>query len=114
MPQVLHQNVRFRGSLGDETVGHAGFGAYVERVHRGLASYQCIIEDMVAEGHQVFTKMRFTGVHQGDFMGYPPTGQTVSWSGAALFTFDGERVSDVWVLGDLVSLNAQLKRAAEA
>ena len=62
----------------------------------------------VSEGNKVFAKLTFTGIHQGEFMGYPPTQQRVSWNGCALFTFDGERITDVWVLGDLKNLEEQL------
>ena len=54
--------------------------------------------------------MTFTGVHQNDFMRYPPTDKRVSWKGCALFTFNGDLVADVWVLGDLKSLEEELKR----
>jgi len=30
--------------------------------------------------------------------------------GCALFNFEGERIADVWVLGDLKNLEDQLKR----
>ena len=108
IPAVLHENFTFRGSLGQEKQGHAGFAQYVDMVHQALGEYRCIIEELVSEGNKVFAKMTFTGIHQGEFMGYPPTQQRVSWNGCALFTFDGERITDVWVLGDLKNLEEQL------
>ena len=42
-------------------------------------------------------------------MGYDPSGQRLHWSGCALFTFRGEKVSKLWVLGDLKGLEDQLK-----
>ena len=107
---VLHENVSFRGSLGEEKRGHAGFAEYVDIVHEALENYRCIIEELVAEGDKVFARMTFTGIHRGKFMGYSPGGQRVSWNGCALFTFAGKRIIDVWVLGDLKNLEEQLKR----
>ena len=112
IPSVLHKNFTFRGSLGQEKRGHGGFAEYVDMVHRALGNYKCIIEDLVAEENKVFAKMAFTGIHRDAFMDYAPTGKRVSWSGCALFTFDGERIRDVWVLGDLKNLEDQLKRNA--
>ena len=109
MASVLHEEVTFRGSLGQEKRGHAGFGEYVDMVHSALAEYRCHIETLVEEGEQVFARMRFTGLHRGRFMGYAPTGKRVTWNGCALFTFAGERIPDIWVLGDLKSLEAQLE-----
>ena len=108
MPLILHEDFTFRGSLGQEKRGHEGFAEYVDMVHDALGGYQCIIEELVEEGKRVFAKMSFTGIHRGNFMGYLPTHKYLTWKGCALFTFDGERISDVWVLGDLKSLDNQL------
>jgi steroid delta-isomerase-like uncharacterized protein len=110
MPSILHENFTFRGSLGQEKRGHDGFVEYVDMVHRALDDYKCIIEDLVEEGDKVFAKMSFNGIHRDKFMGYPPSHKRLTWKGCALFTFEGERISDVWVLGDLNSLEDQLKQ----
>ena len=101
MPSVLHEDFTFRGSLGWQKRGHDGFAEYVDMVHAALGDYRCRIEALVEEGDKVCAKMRFTGIHRADFMGYAPTGKPVSWQGCAWFTFAGERIADVWVLGDL-------------
>ena len=79
-------------------------------VHKALGDYKCIIEELVSEGDKVFTKMTFTGIYRGEFLDYSPTHESVSWNGCALFTFDGGRIADVWVLGDLKNLENQLKK----
>jgi len=108
IPNVLHDNFVFRGSLGQEKHGHDGFKDYVIYVHSGLSNYKCIIEELVIQPEQVFARMNFTGLHSSEFMDFPATNKQVSWSGAALFTFLGEKVSSLWVLGDLKSLEQQL------
>jgi predicted ester cyclase len=79
-----------------------------------LSGYKSDIEQLVADGDTVATRMRFSGRHTGEFLGRAPTGRTVTWAGAAFFTFETELVRDVWVLGDLVSLCAQLDAGAPA
>ena len=108
IPRVLHEDVSFRGSLGQVKHGHDGFKDYVNAVHAGLSDYTCTIDDLVVQPGKVFARMTFAGIHSADFMGYPATGKRVSWAGAALFSFSGDKVSDIWVLGDLKSLEAQL------
>ena len=112
IPSVLHEDFTFRGSLGQEKRGHGGFADYVDMVHKALADYRCIIEELVEEGEKVFAKMTFTGIHRNDFMGYAPSQKKVSWKGCALFTFRGHLIADVWVLGDLKGLENQLQRNA--
>ena len=77
-------------------------------VHKALGDYKCIIETLVAEDDKVFARMTFTGIHRNDFMGYAPTQQRVTWNGAALFSFSDGLIADVWVLGDLKTLEMQL------
>ena len=108
IPQLLCEDFAFRGSLGTETRGFEGFAAYVDQVHRGLDDYTCEILNLVAEDDQAFARMLFSGIHNGPLLGFPATGRQVSWHGAALFTFKGDRISRLWVLGDLTTLRGQL------
>ncbi len=111
--EVFHEDLSFRGSLSETRRGHDGFQDYLDSVHQALGDYRCVIEDLVSEPGKVFAKMHFTGIHRGPFMGYSATQQRVSWSGCALFTFSGDKVSDLWVLGDLKSLEQQLAHNAK-
>jgi len=110
---VFHEDFSFRGSLGETRRGHAGFAHYLDAVHEALGDYRCVIDDLVVEPGKVFAKMRFTGTHRAPFMGYQATGQSLSWVGCALFTFTDDKVSDLWVLGDLKSLELQLASNAD-
>lgn len=108
MASLLATEFTFRGSLGRTCQGHAEFAKYVNMVHQALGSYRCEMLDVVVEPPRAFARMRFSGIHQGDFLGFGPTGQRVEWSGAALFTFDNTLIADLWVLGDLMGLQQQL------
>ena len=110
---LLSEDFRFRGSLGNETRGPEAFKDYVRSVHTALGSFRCEILECVAEGNQAFAKMRFSGVHVGRFRGYLPTGKPVTWLGAALFRFERETIVELWVLGDVASLDAMLMNNRE-
>ena len=109
MSELLSAEFSFRGSLGTQLKGHAAFWEYVCSVRTALAHYRCEILDCVSEGSQAFAKMRFSGVHMGAFRGYRSSGRLVHWEGAALFRFEASRIRELWVLGDLVRLDAVLK-----
>jgi predicted ester cyclase len=113
IPVLLSERFAFRGSLGDEKTGHEGFGSYVDFVHAALGSYHCEILDLVVEGSKAFARMRFSGVHRGALLDHPPTGKRVAWLGAALFSFEGEKVAELWVLGDIYGLLRLLERNAK-
>jgi len=115
IPELLAEDFVFRGSLGDEMTGHGPFEEYAKLLRGALGNYHCEVLECVYEGDKAFAKMRFSGIHSGLFRGREPTGKTVEWDSAALFRFEGNRIAELWVLGDLEALDILLlKNAAEA
>lgn len=108
IPRIFHEGFTFRGSLGPVLVGHAEFAAYVDAVTQTFGDYRSEILLMVEEGDRVAAKLRFGGVHRRELFGVPPSGRRVWWSGAPVFTFEGDRVRDLWVLGDVHGLIGRL------
>ena len=107
--ELLTPDFSFRGSLGAELQGLDAFKDYVRSVRAALANYRCDVLACVTEGNQAFARMRFSGKHVGLFLGHRPTAKFVQWEAAALFDLDGQRISRLWVLGDLAGLEAVLK-----
>jgi predicted ester cyclase len=112
IPIIFHDGFTFRGSLGPVLVGHEQFANYVDYVCANLDQYTCDILTLVEEGPIVSGKLLFHGLHRGEMLGFAPTGKRVEWHGAPFFTFEGEKVRDLWVLGDVHGLIEQLKANA--
>ena len=110
--EICTSDLVFKGSLGDETVGLHPFIAYVESIHEALSEYHCEIEDLVSNANRCFVKMRFSGRHTGELLGFAPTGQMLSWPGAALFHLVHGKIHRLWVLGDVHGLQTQLSNNA--
>ncbi len=106
--EILHADFRFRASLGPERRGPAGFIEYMRSIHAALADYTCRIEDLVSTGNRAAARMRFSGIHRARFFGVEATGRVITWAGGAFFTTDGERITELWVLGDIDSVKQQL------
>jgi len=77
-------------------------------IHTALGNYTCTTKDIVVEQSKVFAKLKFSGTHQNSFLGYNATNKLVTWDGAALFHFTDNKISSLWVIGDLKSLEKQL------
>jgi steroid delta-isomerase-like uncharacterized protein len=107
--ELLTPDFSFRSSLGNEMRGQEAFSDYVRSIRAALLDYRCDVLECVAEGERAFARMRFGGRHVGVLRGFPPSGRVVSWEGAALFQFRGERISSLWVLGDVAALDRALK-----
>jgi steroid delta-isomerase-like uncharacterized protein len=108
LPELLTEDVRFRGSLGRHTVGHEQFGEYMDFVRQAFPDFTNHVEDIVSEGDRSFARLTYRGTHRGEIFGVAPTDRRVEYAGAALFRFRGGRIAEVWVLGDLHGLLQQL------
>ena len=108
IPRVCSKGLRFNGLNGMNRVGHDGFARIVTTIRDALDDYHCEIHSMVVEGNKAFCRVRFTGTHNGTFLGYSPTGRRVAWLGATEFTCKDGLIFKVWELGDSKSLEEQL------
>jgi predicted ester cyclase len=111
IPRIFHEGFTFRGSLGPTLVGHDPFAGYVDWVTDSFGQYTTDILSLIEEGNRVSGKMRFHGLHRRDMFGVPPTGRHVWWTGMPIFTFDGAKVRDLYVLGDIHGLIGRMKGA---
>jgi len=111
--EILHRDFRFRASLGPERRGPDGFIDYLRAIHNALADYTCIIDDLVCTADRAAARMTFKGTHRGRFFEIPPTGREIKWAGAAFFRTDGDKILELWVLGDLDSVKQQLGAHAD-
>jgi predicted ester cyclase len=109
VPEIFHADFTFRGSLGPVLVGHAQFSDYVVWVRDSLENYTSDIICMVEENDKVTGKVHFHGVHRKTLFGCAPTGRHVGWDGAPIFTFEADKVRDLWVLGDIHGLLGRMR-----
>lgn len=108
IPEIFHADFTFRGSLGPVLVGHDQFADYVRWVTGALDRYTSDILVLIEDGDRVAAKLRFHGIHRRPLFGREPTGRHVWWYGAPIFTFEADKVRDLWVLGDIHGLIGRL------
>lgn len=108
IPEVCSPSLRFNGNTGFDRVGHDGLSRMVATIREALDDYHCEIHSMVVESNKAFCRLRFTGKHNGQLLGYTPTGKSVAWMGATEFTIQNGKILKVWELGDVKSLEEQL------
>jgi predicted ester cyclase len=66
------------------------------------------IDDMIAERDQVVTKKTFTGTHEGEFAGVPPTGRKVTLQFVDIMRVRDGRIVEHWLSMDQLSFMQQL------
>lgn len=109
IPLIFHEGFTFRGSLGPELVGFDQFADYVRWLTETLDDYTSDILSLIEDGDRVSAKLRFHGYHRKALFGCPPSGKRIWWNGAPIFTFEGDKVRDLWVLGDVHGLIARMQ-----
>lgn len=106
--EILHPDIRFRGSLGQVKVGFEEFGEYVDFIQTFSPNFHNEVVMTITEGDKTFARLTYTGTHEGEVFDLQPTGQRFEYAGAAVFTIEEGRVLEVWVLGDIYGLIHQL------
>ena len=114
VPELRSAKFSFRGSRGAELKGHAAFwGIRLRGPNRPCSLSLRDTRRLVRGPAGVRADMIFQ-YSLGAFRGHRPSGRPVHRAGAALFHFAAERIHELWVLGDLVGLDAWLKSNFES
>lgn len=92
----------------DEVQGPEGFKQYVAGYQAAFPDIQWTVEDQVAEGDIVVTRLTGTGTHQGELMGIPPTGLKVTATAIATVRIAGGKIVESWSSWDALGLMQQL------
>ena len=67
-----------------------------------------ILEEVIAEGDKVVTRGIFSGTHQGEIMGIPPTGKQVTFSVVHIDRVVDGKIVEHWGQGDTLAMMRQL------
>ena len=73
---------------------------------------QIKIEDLIEEGDRVVLRDTLTATHQGEILGIPATGKTVSWSAIWIYRMEHGKVAEMWGHADIPGLMQQLEAAS--
>jgi predicted ester cyclase len=82
--------------------------ALTQAVRQAFPDFRLTIEDQVAEGDKVVTRVTFSGTHSGDLGGIAPTGKRVKYSGIAIDRIAEGRVVESWHVAETLSLFQQI------
>jgi predicted ester cyclase/ribosomal protein S18 acetylase RimI-like enzyme len=110
---LLDPKIQFRGSLGVEVRGVAGFQGYMRTVQAAFPDFTNSIDELIVEDDRVAARLTYRGTHRGELFGVAPSGNRIEYGGAAFFEIAAGRVARGWVLGDTTSLKKQLGAGLE-
>jgi steroid delta-isomerase-like uncharacterized protein len=99
---VLHGT----GGFGDMDL--AAMKQMVPTFYTAFPDVHMAVEDLIAEGDKVVSRYTFCATHQGDFMGIPPTGKQVSFTGIEIDRIKDGKFVESWVNEDDLGMTQQL------
>ena len=99
---VLH------GTGGFPDMDLAGMKQMIPAFHTAFPDQHYTLEDLIAEGDKVVARVTFRGTHQGDFMGIPPTGKVVTFTGIYIPRLAGGKIVEDSGIEDQLGLMQQL------
>ncbi|MHA2231113.1 MAG: ester cyclase [Candidatus Hodarchaeales archaeon] len=79
-----------------------------ESLFRIFPDFHLTIEDQIAEGDKVVTRVIFHGTHKGELMGVIPTGKQVEYAGIAIDRISDGKVTEMWHVSDDLGMLRQL------
>ena len=86
----------------------SGDQQFVAMFHAPFSKLRHPIDEVVGEGGAVAIRLRFEGVHTGDFMGVPASGRHISVAAAAFLHITGGKVAEFWAFLDQMHLMQQI------
>jgi C-1 hydroxylase len=103
-------------------VHHTRFGAQdyedtqriVSAIMQSFPDMRFRIDDMIAEGDKVATRMSWSGTHIGEYMGASPTGRKVSCALIGVARIEAGKIAEHWGVTDELHMMQQMGLLPEA
>ena len=88
--------------------GNAGVREANQRLRAAFPDTIHIIDDQIAEGDKVVTRLHARGTFAGEILGIPPNGKIVEISGIMIHRLENGKLAEHWANPDLLSFMQQL------
>jgi steroid delta-isomerase-like uncharacterized protein len=106
--ELVEPDALIRTPLPIAATGAQGLKEVFARLLRAYPDLHITIEDLVEEGDKVVMRDTVTGTHQGEYMGIPPTGKSVTYNEIFIARLAGGRIAETWGVVDVLSQMKQL------
>jgi steroid delta-isomerase-like uncharacterized protein len=106
--EVFAPDVLFRTPVPMDATGVDAMKAVFTTLFRAFPDLHVEIEDMIAEGDKVVCRNTVTGTNDGEYLGRPPTGKSVSYNEIFIFRFADGRIVETWGVVDVLAQLRQL------
>jgi len=106
--ELLAPDFVIYGAPGEMQRGIEGFRQLVAMFRTGFPDAHVTFEEELADGDKVIHRGYFTGTHQGDFQGIPPTGKQIKVKTIDIWRVVNGKMVENWVQMDMLGLMQQI------
>ena len=89
-------------------VGREGLKQLFAMGLKAFPDWHETIEDIIAEGDKVWVRLSYTGIHKGEFMGFPPTGKKIASKAVDIYRIVNGKLAEYWNVTDNVDIFKQI------
>lgn len=106
--EIFDPDVHIGTPLPIEATGAQALKQVWATLLRAYPDLHVTVEDLFGEGDRLVARNTVTGTHQGEYLGIPPTGRSVTYAEMFVVRFAGNRIAETWGVVDLLSQLKQL------
>ena len=81
---------------------------FVTTMREAFPDFTTTIEDVIVEDNKVVSRLRFSGTHQGEFFGIPPTGKKINVQAIDILAYRDGQLIEHWGVTDQMAMMQQL------
>lgn len=105
---VFSPNVVIHMGSAPAPMSLAEFGQFGRLMFSAFSNPSSTVEDVIAEGDKVVSRVTFRGTHTGEMMGIPPTNKSVAITETIIDRFVDGKIVESWRLFDQMAMMQQL------
>ena len=107
LEEIIHPGYLYTSPT-EQMKGVSELKAFVLSIRKAFADLTISIDDQIAEGDKVCTRISMKGTHSGDFLDFPQTGKKVNLQGVIISKIEDGLIKEEWELLDQLTLLQQL------
>ncbi len=93
---------------GSQPIDREGFRQFVSLFYLAFPDLCHTVEDQLAEGDKVVSRLTVQGTHQGLFQGMAPTGKRVKFTDIMISRIEDGKIMELWAQFDALGLLQQI------
>ena len=97
-----------RGVIEPAPLGMSGLKSLITSLRTAFPDLQATVEEQIAEGDKVVSRVTMRGTQRGEFNGMPATGKSFNISGVSIWEVRGNLLIQEWVHWDAMGMMQQL------